>query len=114
MGDSRLSIVASFVLLDTGGPGHPYLYGCYCRRGDGPWLRIPAPTCSGHGSSESILVSERCSSGMRHRRTPSPSVSTSAIPVIQEEITDGVYLAMRLNVPDTPRWVGDHFVFGTG
>jgi hypothetical protein len=103
----------AYVLLDTGSPDRPYLYGSSCRRIDGRWFEVSSSKMGG-GWEQSSDAPELGTLSL-WGQAPQGAVAVRlnmGDEVIEEPITNSVYLIVRFNVPAVTHWPAEEFRFG--
>jgi len=94
----------AYVLLDTGSPGQPYLYGSSCYRRDGRWFEAGSGSAPGWGqTSHDPDLGTLSFWGDAPERIDTVRVEFEGT-ILEEPARDGAYLLIWWRVPAPTEW----------
>jgi hypothetical protein len=101
---SEISGDDAYVLLDTGSPGHPYLYGCSCSKKDGRWF----DGLSSNGPSWSPMSDDSEVGGLSFWGDAPAGAEMVRVSVdgatVEAPVREGVYFLIWWRVPFPIDW----------
>ncbi len=94
----------AYVLLDTGPPGQPYLYGCSCYRKGGQWFE----SASGNGPGWTAAIDDPEVGALTCWGDAPAGAKTVRVEfdgaVVEARVREGVYFLIKWRAPFPVRW----------